>query len=370
MKRAVLIIYTVAIIVAVAAAPAGATHIERLATWEKAITGSVLYRHYKLSVDGSPAHAFVLEISLDSPYLEVRPILANDRLDSLETVPDMAERTGALAAINGSYFNTKPSNPFPVGFIMIDGRTVYFSHQNRSAFGLTENNVPLFGYPKTRGIIFNERTGDYFYLWAMNGRRQENEVLVYTPEFGATTKTNEFGKEVVVSRDKVVAITKGDTPIPNDGYVLSLHGSGRQYLNWLELGDRAKLYFLVDPSWLSVHNALTGGPLLIKGGKIVLDESEAEKLYLGKTKRIPITAVGSTADGRLFFVVVDGRQKGYSLGMTYAEMAHFMKSLGAINAICMDGGGSSVMWINGVTVNKPSDGKPRAVANGIALFMK
>lgn len=360
----------VAILIAAASFPARATHIERLATWDKPITGSVLYRHFKLSVDGSPAHAFVLEISLDSPYLEVKPILANDRLDSLETIPNMAIRTGALAAINGSYFNTKPSDPFPVGFIMIDGRTIYFSHQNRSGFGLTKNNVPLFGYPKTRGIIFNERTGDYFYLWGMNGRRQDNEVLVYTPEFGATTRTNEFGKEVVVSRDKIVAITKGNTPIPNDGYVLSLHGSGKQYMNWFDLGDRAKLYFLVDPSWLSVHNALTGGPLLIKGGRFVLDESVSEKLNLGRKSRIPLTAVGSTADGRLLFVVVDGRQKGYSMGMTYGELAYFMKSLDAVNAICMDGGGSSTMWINGVTVNKPSDGKPRAVANGIALFLK
>lgn len=349
---------------------ARATHIERLATWEKPITGSVVYRHYKLAVDGAPVHAFVLEISLDSPFNDVKPILANDRLDSLETVPNMATRTGALAVINGSYFNMKPTDAFPVGFIMIDGRTVYFSHQYRSAFGLTKENVPLFGYPKTRGIIFNERTGDYFYLWGMNGRRQENEVLVYTPEFGRSTKTNAFGKEVVVSRDRIIAVTSGDTPIPTDGYVLSMHGAGRQYLKWFELGDRAKLYFLVDPTWLSVHSALTGGPLLIKGGQYALEESASEKLTLGKKNRIPLTAVGSTSDGRLLFVVIDGRQKGYSVGMTYSELAFFMKSLEAINAICMDGGGSSTMWINGVTVNKPSDGKPRAVANGIALFLK
>ncbi len=68
-------------------------------------------------------------------------------------------------------------------------------------------------------------------------------------------------------------------------------------------------------------------------------------------------------------VVADGRQPKYSVGVTYAEMAQFMRSIGAINAIGMDGGGSSAMVIKGELVNRPSGGSSRRVSNGLGVFI-
>jgi hypothetical protein len=356
-------------LVCAAAAPAAAANFKTLASWGKVVSPGVVYSQYKMTVNGLPLRVYITKIWLSQPGVQVQPILANNRLDSLETVASMARRTNAAAAINGSFFNRSSSDPFPVGFMMINGRTVYFSHKYRSALGLTEQKIPLIGYPKTRGIIYVEKTGDYFFLWGMNRRRRNNEALVFTSEFGLTTRTNDYGREVVVSNERVAGFRYGNSRIPEDGFVVSLHGESAKYFNWFRMGDSVRLYFVVDPAWLDVHNAITGGPMLLRGGLSALEQSKDEKLYQGFRSRIPATAVGTTPDGRLLFVVIDGRQRKFSVGVTYWELAQFMKFLGCNNAIGMDGGGSSTMVINGSVVNRPSDGASRAVSNAIGVFI-
>jgi hypothetical protein len=82
--------------------------------------------------------------------------------------------------------------------------------------------------------------------------------------------------------------------------------------------------------------------------------------------RHPRTAVGVTAAGELLLVVADGRQ-GFSRGVTLPEMAKAMLKYGAIQAINLDGGGSSQMVVRGLYVNGPSDGYPRPVANALVV---
>jgi exopolysaccharide biosynthesis protein len=67
-------------------------------------------------------------------------------------------------------------------------------------------------------------------------------------------------------------------------------------------------------------------------------------------------------------MVVDGRQKGLSMGMSYEESAHFMKTIGCTDAINLDGGGSSTFWLNGKVVNSPSDKHERSVANSLVIL--
>ena len=82
--------------------------------------------------------------------------------------------------------------------------------------------------------------------------------------------------------------------------------------------------------------------------------------------RHPRTAIGFNS--RYFFMVeVDGRQKDLSMGMSFAELAAFMKRLGCTEAMNLDGGGSATFWLNGRIMNSPSDKHERPLANALVI---
>lgn len=125
--------------------------------------------------------------------------------------------------------------------------------------------------------------------------------------------------------------------------------------------------------WNDCHAALGAGPILLQSATNVLQPSE-DSFY---TARHPRTGIGKSATGDAIIIVVDGRQSGWSVGVSLDEFANMFLELGAIDALNLDGGGSSTMVIQDEIVNYPSDlamgGKPgieRAVANVITLFQR
>jgi exopolysaccharide biosynthesis protein len=112
-----------------------------------------------------------------------------------------------------------------------------------------------------------------------------------------------------------------------------------------------------------------GGPLILEAGKVNVRSKEeciARDIAIG---RAPRTAIGLKQDGTVLVLVVDGRSTN-SKGLTLQELATYFLRLGARDAVNLDGGGSSVMVINGEIVNKPSDGRERPVSMGLGLFPK
>jgi exopolysaccharide biosynthesis protein len=85
--------------------------------------------------------------------------------------------------------------------------------------------------------------------------------------------------------------------------------------------------------------------------------------------RHPRTVLGWN-DKSFFMVVVDGRQPGLSMGMTYPELAEMMLNFGCTEAVNIDGGGSSTFWLGGKIMNSPSDGRERSIANGLIVVQK
>ncbi|MFH1539721.1 MAG: phosphodiester glycosidase family protein [bacterium] len=350
------------------AAPAPGAAFRVSGVWERPVHDGVVFYHYKGTIANQPVHAYLLLVNASRPDLRIRPMLAYDRVDRLETVPSMAKRYGALAAVNGSFFNRKESAPFPVGFLMVSGRPIFHTGHRRSAFGMTKDRSAIFGYPNAKGIVYIEASGRYVYLNGMNRPRKENDVIAYTVEYGDRTRTNEHGREVVVEKGRVTGIRVGDSPIPRDGFVLSLHGAARRHVDLFAVGERVSYYFVVDDRWVNTLDIVTGGPLLVTGGMVVRQAGLEEGLRKGHGGRIPQTAVGSMDDGRVVLAVVDGRRAGYSVGLTYDEFASFLARLGVTDAVGMDGGGSSTMVVGGEVVNRPSDGAPRRVNNGIGVL--
>jgi hypothetical protein len=111
--------------------------------------------------------------------------------------------------------------------------------------------------------------------------------------------------------------------------------------------------------WDDVTSVMAGWPILLDEGNPIQDRPEAP--------RHPRTAVGVTEEGDTWYVVVDGRQP-MSVGVTFGELAAIMSELGCVDALNLDGGGSSTFYLLGQVLNRPSDGQPRTVANSILLF--
>ena len=104
---------------------------------------------------------------------------------------------------------------------------------------------------------------------------------------------------------------------------------------------------------------------LAHGGE-VLKEFAGSRYLLYKHPR---TAIGLNSRS-FYMVVVDGRQKGLSLGMYPKELARFMVLLGCTEAMNLDGGGSSTFWLEGNVRNSPCGGKERSLANGLAIVQR
>ncbi len=117
-----------------------------------------------------------------------------------------------------------------------------------------------------------------------------------------------------------------------------------------------------------METAIGGGPVLVQNGKMRIT-NDAERMFMGKAANDlhPRTAMGYTANGKLLILVVEGRNTGIAGGASLPELANIFLSLGAVEALNLDGGGSSCMLVQGKETIKPSDKEgQRAVP---AVFM-
>ncbi len=116
-----------------------------------------------------------------------------------------------------------------------------------------------------------------------------------------------------------------------------------------------------------VWNTLSFGPAIVEDASVVdgIDEVEVDTNVGNHSIQgeQPRTAVGIIDENHLVFVVVDGREEGYSRGATLPELAQIMIDLGATTAYNLDGGGSSTMYFDGEVVNQPSNGGERGTSD-------
>lgn len=105
-----------------------------------------------------------------------------------------------------------------------------------------------------------------------------------------------------------------------------------------------------------MKTAIGGGPVLLQAGNVMISNNE-ERKFAGKAvdDLHPRTAMGYTADGRLIIMVVQGRMPAIAEGASLKQLANLLKETGCVEALNLDGGGSSCMLVNGKETIKPSD---------------
>lgn len=203
-------------------------------------------------------------------------------------------------------------------------------------------------------------------------------IMLFTPTFGTSTRTQP-GLELTltpanksdwlplrVNRAYTAVIQsvnhKGDTRIAAGTMVLSVAARVADKLPPIQAGDRIALTTSTEPDLSGAKQAIGGGPVLLVGGKI--------DPRIDRVNRAPRTAIGFNAT-HLFLVVVDGRQPQLSIGMNHGELADLMARLGCTDALNLDGGGSSTLWLDGAVVNSPSDAAgERPVGNAVVIVQR
>jgi hypothetical protein len=153
--------------------------------------------------------------------------------------------------------------------------------------------------------------------------------------------------------------------LPPRGTLVAAEPSGAAGKLVRSLATGAPVTLTAQLGFPGAVDALGGNPRLVVDGAVAAQEVDGPGEFFGRHSR---TAVGVTADGRLLLVVVDGRQPGYSRGMTLRELAELLQRLGAQQAMNLDGGGSSEMVVNGLTASRPSDGRVRGIANALVVL--
>ena len=329
----------------------------------------------------------VLEVDLGMPEISLEASLAGDRITSLETTSSQALRKSseghrAVAAINGDVWGgyDSPTQYAPNGIHIQAGELVTAVRTARPTFGMDLSGRPLVGNVLVSAYL-TWPDGTIRMVDRVNQRRTNQGFVLYTPRFGPATPEDVAGTDVVLAglalpltptgtHQAVVLEVRpaaGGIPIAPDTVVLN--GPAGSQLDALKPGDPLPLTFSITPGWESVREAVGGREFIVRDGATSISPRPAlaDELH-------PRTALGITVAGDLVVASVDGRQPGYSTGVDLEELAELLLSRGVVQALNMDGGGSTTVAVRlpgdpeVSVVNRPSDGNERAVANSLIVF--
>jgi hypothetical protein len=309
----------------------------------------------------------------------LRPVLSNGAILGKETVTSMQRRVSSIATVagvNGDLFTWDEG--LPSGMLMQSGVLMTPPHPKRSSVGITDDG--RLAVERVAMLGTWQGTSQRRPLNNLNQRPGPEGASLFTPAWGPTTPGAQGTVEITLqpfpaaapfvdlAGTVVGAKPGGGTPIPRDGAVLVARGSsaGRLAAEAL-IGDTVTARLILRPQWGGIVDAIGGGPVIVRGGQPVfraLEDFSSSHISL----RHPRTAVGQRADGSIVFVAVDGRQRGYSTGMTNFELAQTLVRLGAVTGSALDGGGSTTMAFDGKLLNRPSDRVQRPVSDSLQVF--
>lgn len=293
---------------------------------------------------------------------EFMPVTAStNTLNHKTTLRTMAWRTNSVVALNGGFF--KPQTGVPLGTLMINGKIYTGPIYDRAALAVFEH-----GYDVGRVKFDGKVTSGNIEIKIDNinqPRMLSSYVLAYTKDWGKYAPASpRYGVQLQIVGNKILAASANPLSIPENGYVLV---GPKDILSQLFGAKEVDIQLGINPKWDGVKHIISGGPYLVKNNQVYVDIAEEKLLAIGG--RNPRSAIGYTADNDLILVAVDGRE-GSSVGLTLTELAYFMKSLNCVNAINLDGGGSTVMYVDGKIVNKPPQIGGIALSNAVVITKK
>lgn len=330
------------------------------------IIASTIYGKYNINV---------VRIDIKNEYPQLKGIFNPEGLNYRDSVTNMVNKNGAVAGVNGDYFDYTPV-PTSLGTLINNGEMISSPIMRQYAlptFYLDNNNQAKIEYFDRKVHVNNLTKGTTIYMDNLNKVSKNFPTLsVLDKNFGHQSIGAKFHKdmvEVVVDNNKVVEVRKGweAVPIPTNGFVIVGRGESAAILDSLAPGDEVELVKETTPGIENIKFAIGGGSTILRDGKYV-------NTNISDSGRHPRTGIAVNQDNtEIILVTVDGKA-GVSAGMKQQEFATLLARLGGYNGLNLDGGGSTTMAVKkdknapASLVNKPSGGSQRQVVNGVGVF--
>ncbi len=276
----------------------------------------------------------------------------------------MASRNHALVAVNGGFFAYDGA---AVGAVLCNGEWIRLPWKSRTGLGFRSDGMARIGCLQASALALCG-DGSRVPIRDLNGWPSEGRVTALTSRFGHFYQLR--AGEMALQIQNGVVVSKpgsGGVNIPLGGFVMVASSGARPALERIARGTRCSLH-IEAPGWEGFQTAVGAGPRLLTNGRVTVTDKSEEFRDDVRLGRGPRTAFGIDRQGRYIILVVDGRQPFYSVGLTLTELAATMQRLGAVDALNLDGGGSTAMAIRSHVVNRPSDGYERPVSNALLVM--
>ncbi|TVP63274.1 MAG: phosphodiester glycosidase family protein [Nodularia sp. (in: Bacteria)] len=315
-----------------------------------------------------------LDINPRQAGLTLKPIIGTEANTQTGTAPliQIAQQSSAVAAINAGYFNR--NNRLPLGAIRRDNQWLSGPILNRGAIAWNDSGQFYLGRLTLQETLIapnNQRLPILF----LNSGYVQSGIARYTPTWGNSyTPLTDNEILLVVQKDRVTNQVAGGkagekaVPIPQDGYLLTLRANATNTASQLPIGTAVSITSSTNSANFNRYPHIMGaGPLLVQNNQIVLDAEGENFSKAFSTQKAIRSGVCTTASGSLIIAAVHSRAGG--LGPTLAEHAQLMKNIGCVNALNLDGGSSTSLYLGGQLLDRSPNTAAR-VHNGIGVFLQ
>ncbi|MEH2214236.1 phosphodiester glycosidase family protein [Nostoc sp.] len=314
-----------------------------------------------------------LEVNPRKFGLTLKPMWASpDGLAGTAPLIQTAQRYLAVAGINGGYFNR--NNKLPLGAIRRDSQWLSGPILNRGAIAWNNSGQFYFGRLTLEETLITANDQRLPILFLNSGYVQSG-IARYTSAWGSTyTPLTDNEIILVVEKNQITNQLPGGkvgatvVPIPQDGYLLTLRANATSAASQLPIGSAVSLSSATTPADFSRYPHIIGaGPLLIQNRQIVLDAKGEKFSNAFIAEKAIRSGICTTATGTLMITATHNRVGGY--GPNLAEHAQLMQLMGCVDALNLDGGSSTSLYLGGQLLDRSPSTAAR-VHNGIGIFLQ
>lgn len=353
--------------------------------FQEPIAPGVVRYKYEVTRDKKNAQTNVVTVDLNNPYIKINTVAGGGTYTNKATVSQMADRTNAVALVNGDFF-TMQLQGVPLGASIIDGdmKSSPAVLTDIWSFGIDENNTAFIDSTKFVGSVTAPNGKSYpidglnkTFYWYQPSKEysHESKIQMYNSFWSSKSRGDKTAGEVLLSEDNVVeqiVYRKNiDMKIPEGKKILQVSGGSERFMREnVKVGDKLQINTNIEPNrnWKMM---IGGHALLVENGAIKKYTKDVNSIGGVRAR----TAVGISQDGKTVYIVSAEGRTNRSPGLSLNELSQFMLDLGAYKAMNLDGGGSTAMAVRNLgdlkrtrVTNPERNAGERKVVNGLGVF--